>query len=216
MHAHVDWIGWRPGFGGTVTLHQERPDGPTTVEVALQLPEGGKLHGFHLHQKPALSAGDLDKTCATCGGHFNPTGAPHGSTLNDNPCERHVGDLINNVKADADGQVRVTFEDNLVTLTPTDARPYTVLGCSLVVHEGTDDLGRQGTFSGHPPYVDGATGQRHAGSGTFRRYPRCSKKERESLQTGNAGKRLACGNVVLSSPTERGAAPGSQPATRLG
>ncbi len=51
MQAHVDWIGWRPGFGGTVTLHQERPDGPTTVEVALQLPEGGKLNYFWVNVK---------------------------------------------------------------------------------------------------------------------------------------------------------------------
>jgi len=202
MQAHVDWIGWRPGFGGTVTLHQEDPDGPTTFEVNLQLPEGGKLHGFHLHQQPALDAGDLDKTCATCGGHFNPTGAPHGSVLNADPGERHVGDLINNVKADRHGQVRVTFQDDLVTLAPTEARPYTVLGCSLVVHQDTDDLGRQGRFAGHPPYIDGA-GRRRRKAGAFTRYRWCSTKERESLTTGNAGKRLACGNVVAAASPQR-------------
>jgi len=198
MQAHVRWIGMRPGFGGTVTLHQERSDGPTTFEVDLQLGRhrAGRLHGFHLHQQPALDAGDLDKTCATCGGHFNPTGAPHGSVLNADPGERHVGDLINNIRADAQGRVRVTFQDDLVTLAPTEARPYTVLGCSLVVHEDIDDLGRQGRFARHPPYIDGVTGQQRAGAGAFTRYRWCSKEERESLTTGNAGKRLACGNVV--------------------
>jgi Cu-Zn family superoxide dismutase len=152
------------------------------------------LHGFHIHTNPITSLSDLEKTCATCGGHFNPTGQEHGSILNDDPTNRHVGDLINNLKADGNGEVCVDFYDELATLIPTEKKNYTVLGKSLVVHEGTDDLGRGGKTH-ILPYVY-SNGKVRLGSGedAVESY-RDKKLLKGSKVTGNAGGRLACGNI---------------------
>ena len=128
------------------------------------------------------SDGQVAQTCATCGGHFNPYSISHGSflnalrgnTVNTNTKfstqdwedaevqskKHHVGDLINNVMSDSDGKVNVVFYDPLATLLPTKygadkTSTYTILGRSIVIHASTDDLGRQGSFSVSPPFVNG-------------------------------------------------------------
>ena len=200
MFARVKWPdkgnAQRAGFSGTVVIHQDSAQGPAHYRVRLRGLPPNSLHGFHIHEKPVTSQRDLEKTCQTCGGHFNPTNTYHGSVLNDNPDQRHVGDLINNVWADADGCVTVDFMDDMATLIETEQRPYTVLGKSLVVHEGVDDLGRQGTYE-VPPFIDGRKPQVYyqKQDNPFTMY-QDHRKRLESLKTGNAGKRLACGNIV--------------------
>ena len=89
MRAHVKWpssdSAARPRFRGKVTITQEGPHHPAHFKVRLKGLNPRALHGFHIHATAMTSLSDLEKTCATCGGHFNPTGQQHGSILNKNP-----------------------------------------------------------------------------------------------------------------------------------
>lgn len=183
------------GIRGTVTISQVAPNKPTLYRVKLTGLTANSYHGFHIHNKPITSFNDLNKSCKSCGGHFNPDDKQHGSVLNELPNERHAGDLINNIRADSTGAVSVEFYDDLAVLIPTNKTPYTILGHSLVIHEDADDLGRQG-ISKNLPYVD----SKHI---VYRGTPEDrvhfyedEQKREDSLITGNAGARLACGNIV--------------------
>ncbi|TWU51833.1 superoxide dismutase family protein [Rubripirellula reticaptiva] len=84
-------------------------------------------HGFHIHE-----FGDMRnmKDGTSAGGHFNPSGVPHGA-----PGHGHVGDL-GNITANAEGEatVDVTLEHTML---------HFILGRSFVVHAGKDDLTSQ-------------------------------------------------------------------------
>ena len=45
--------------------------------------------------------------CGTCGGHYNPHNKKHGAL--GLTSERHVGDLVNNITSDSNGQVLQTY-----------------------------------------------------------------------------------------------------------
>ncbi len=84
-------------------------------------------HGFHIHE-----FGDLRNMAdgTSAGGHFNPTGVPHGG-----PGHGHVGDL-GNITADSEGvaTVDVTLDHTML---------HFILGRTFVVHAGKDDLSSQ-------------------------------------------------------------------------
>nr|XP_025142506.1 copper chaperone for superoxide dismutase isoform X6 [Bubalus bubalis] len=83
-----------------------------------------------------------------CGDHFNPDGMSHGGPQDS---ERHRGDL-GNVRADEDGRAVFRIEDKQLKV-------WDVIGRSLVVDEGEDDLGR----GGHPlSRITGNSGERLA------------------------------------------------------
>mmetsp|Transcript_38506 Transcript_38506/g.46509 ORF Transcript_38506/g.46509 Transcript_38506/m.46509 type:complete len:175 (-) Transcript_38506:165-689(-) len=82
--------------------------------------------------------------------------------------ERHVGDM-GNITADADGNSKGSMTDHLIKL----EGEYSVIGRSVMVHADPDDLGR-GDHS--EPGVNGKT----------------------SKTTGNAGARIACGEIKLA------------------
>jgi len=94
------------------------------------------LHGFHVHKLgvPVLSSGFAD--CAAATGHYNPDGYNHAAPSDD---ERHIGDL-GNIEADADGFALVDITDPVATL----YGDRSIIGRSLVVHAGQDDLGTGG------------------------------------------------------------------------
>ena len=104
-------------------------------------------------------------------GHYNPFGKSHGG-LNDT--ERHVGDL-GNIIADGTGTAKGVIKSNLIKL----SGKYSVIGRSFMVHQDEDDCGR-GDNSGAnvKPLQNGKV----------------------SKITGNAGARIACGEIKLSSP----------------
>ena len=95
------------------------------------LPAGD--HGFHIHELGDCSA--TDGTSA--GGHYNPTDAPHAGP---GAAQRHVGDL-GNITADAQGTATLDRVDGVVQL----SGPQSVIGRSVIVHAGADDLTTQPT-----------------------------------------------------------------------
>ena len=115
------------------------------------VPEG--LHGFHIHQ-----SGDLREGCNSLCAHYNPTNKQHGDREDK---ERHIGDL-GNITAKKNGIVKSVFTDTKIKL----SGKYSIVGRSVIIHAGEDDLGKGGN--------------------------------KESLKTGNAGKRIACGVIGLS------------------
>jgi Cu-Zn family superoxide dismutase len=117
------------GVSGTVTLEQVDSDDPTTISYNITGQTPSSSRGFHIHV-----AGDLSGGCASAGGHYNPAKKDHGSPTDSN---RHVGDL-GNIKTDAKGVSIGTLKDDLVKL----RGPFSVIGRAIVVHGGTDDLGK--------------------------------------------------------------------------
>uniref|UniRef100_F6UQH5 Copper chaperone for superoxide dismutase n=1 Tax=Equus caballus TaxID=9796 RepID=F6UQH5_HORSE len=111
-------------------------------------------HGLHVHQ-----FGDLTRNCNSCGDHFNPDGTSHGGPQDserlwfcpDGSEFSHRGDL-GNVHADAEGRVVFRIEDEQLKV-------WDVIGRSLVIDEGEDDLGQ----GGHPlSKITGNSGERLA------------------------------------------------------
>jgi Cu-Zn family superoxide dismutase len=97
------------------------------------LPPG--QHGFHIHETGDCSAPDA----SSAGGHFNPTGAPHGAP---SAAEHHAGDL-GNIEANAEGQAEVNIHANGVSL--EEAAPNSIKGKAVIVHAAADDLQTQPT-----------------------------------------------------------------------
>ncbi|KAK6359865.1 Superoxide dismutase [Cu-Zn], variant 2 [Orbilia brochopaga] len=64
----------------------------------------------------------------------NPEEKTHGNRTD---AERHVGDL-GNIQTDSDGRSQGVVEDTFIKL----IGPQSVLGRTVVVHAGQDDLGR--------------------------------------------------------------------------
>ncbi|KAJ5146349.1 copper/zinc binding superoxide dismutase [Penicillium bovifimosum] len=117
---------------GTVTFEQADENAPTTISWNITGNDANAERGFHVHQ-----FGDNTNGCTSAGPHFNPFGKTHGAPTDS---ERHVGDL-GNFKTDSEGNATGSKQDNLVKLIGAES----VLGRTLVVHAGTDDLGRGNT-----------------------------------------------------------------------
>ena len=96
-------------------------------------------HGFHVHEKGDCSSGDG----MSAGGHFNPTGAPHGSH---GMGMHHTGDLPS-LKADASGMARVNFESGSLAV---GSGVTDVVGKGLIVHRDPDDYKTQPTGNAGP------------------------------------------------------------------
>ena len=101
---------------------------------------------------------------------------PHYNPFNKNhgaPTDedRHVGDL-GNIVAGADGVAEGVIIDHLIKL----SGPYSVVGRSMMVHADPDDLGKGDNSQPSPP-VNG----------------------KASKVTGNAGARIACGEIKIAS-----------------
>ncbi|NUS39532.1 MAG: superoxide dismutase family protein, partial [Lysobacter sp.] len=93
----------------------------------------GSAHGFHVHETGDCSAADA----SSAGGHFNPSGAPHGHAEGG---PHHAGD-IDNLVADATGVAHVDLH---LAGTNLGGDPRTdILGRALVVHAAPDDYRTQ-------------------------------------------------------------------------
>lgn len=141
------------GVSGTVYFEQVTESEPTTVSWEISGNDPNGLRGFHIHE-----FGDNTNGCTSAGPHFNPFGKTHGSQDAES---RHVGDL-GNVPTDAKGVAKGSKQDSLIKL----FGPTSILGRTVVIHAGQDDLGKGGND--------------------------------ESLKTGNAGGRAACGVIGIT------------------
>lgn len=93
----------------------------------------GSSHGFHIHEKGDCSAADA----SSAGGHFNPTGQPHGRAMQG---AHHAGDS-DNITADAKGVAKINTHIGGVSLgggARTD-----IVGRAFVVHAAPDDYASQ-------------------------------------------------------------------------
>lgn len=115
---------------GTVTFEQRGAKTLITGEIRGLKP--GAEHGFHVHEKGDCSSGDG----MSAGGHFNPKGAAHGKY---DAGAHHSGDMPN-LKADASGVAKISWEDDELTVTEG---PATVVGKSVIVHRDPDDYKTQ-------------------------------------------------------------------------
>jgi len=138
---------------GVITFTQKSEGDPVTVSGEIKNLDANAHRGFHVHE-----FGDNSNGCVSAGSHFNPNGKNHGAPED---AERHVGDL-GNVKTDASGTALISFTDKTISLLGL----HSIIGRSVVVHSGADDLGK----SAHP----------------------------DSLKTGNAGGRAACGVIGIA------------------
>lgn len=166
---------------GCIYFEQKSRNDCVIVEVNLEgLPPG--IHGFHIHEYPIkleyinqMKLGIVPKDlCKTLGGHFNPYGAVHGSFRYNT--QRHAGDLINNLCVNKKKIVNIRFSDTLISLYEGDVN--CVINKSIVIHKEQDDEGLPGLIA-------------------MRQNKKLNKNEEESLKTGNAGNRIACGNISL-------------------
>jgi Cu/Zn superoxide dismutase len=75
----------------------------------------------------------------------------------------------------SDGLATVNFIDTLISLYPGK---NSIVDRSIVIHKDSDDEGIPGLLA-------------------LQSGKKLNKKESESLKTGNAGNRIACGNIKL-------------------
>ncbi|KAL6925862.1 Superoxide dismutase [Cu-Zn] [Hanseniaspora valbyensis] len=143
------------GVSGLVKFEQASASDPVTVSYEIKGNSPNGLKGFHIHQ-----FGDNSNGCISAGPHFNLLKTTHGAPTN-NENERHTGDL-GNIKTDAEGVAKGQLTDSLISLVGENS----IIGRTVIIHAGEDDLGRGG--------------------------------DEESLKTGNAGGRAACGVIGLS------------------
>ena len=117
--------------------------------------------------------GDLTDGCQSACAHFNPFGTTHGGL---NSKVRHEGDLGNIISRD--GRAKGTLMAKTLSLNPQSST--FIVGRMIIVHEDRDDLGLGG-LDKNGKIID-------------------EKVHEESLKTGNAGKRLACGVIGFQEP----------------
>ena len=149
---------------GTVTFEQQAETSPTSVSWDIKGHDANAQRAFHVHQ-----FGDNTNGCTSAGPHcnappflfiiipyiniyiyiqgkyadaddgkktVNPHGKSHGSP---DDSDRHVGDL-GNFNTNTEGNAVGNKQDSFVKLFGAES----VLGRTLVVHAGTDDMGKGG------------------------------------------------------------------------
>merc|ERR1712151_1295054 len=121
-----------------------------------------------LHGFHVHEKADFSNGCTSAGPHYNPFKKLHGAPTDE---ERHVGDL-GNIEAGPDGVAKGEIVDRLIKL----EGETTVIGRSMMVHADPDDLGTGDNSEPGPPPVNG----------------------KASKATGNAGARIACGEIKLA------------------
>jgi Cu-Zn family superoxide dismutase len=121
----------KAGIEGSLIFYQCCPNHTTNIRINLKGFKPNTTHAIHIHE-----FGDFRQGCKSAGGHYNPYNQTHGN-YKIQGLRRHVGDLINNITSNDKGEVHQVFDDDLVSLFGDTS----VLGRSVMIHEGVDDLG---------------------------------------------------------------------------
>ena len=95
------------------------------------------VHAIHIHEKADCSSDDGKST----GGHWNPTGTPHGKWGSKEGY--HKGD-IGNLEADNNGHATIMLKTDEWCIGCGD-KNKDILGKAIIVHAGTDDFTTQPT-----------------------------------------------------------------------
>jgi Cu-Zn family superoxide dismutase len=120
--------------------------------------------------------GDLTDGCSSACAHFNPDNTEHGGL----DCKiRHLGDLGNILSEKGVSKGRLSTD----TLSLDMGKRNCIIGRMIIVHADPDDLGKGG-LNQEGEVIDEAVHE-------------------ESLKTGNAGKRIACGVIGLAKSEEK-------------
>ncbi len=128
---------------GTITFTQT--DKGVKVIADIQGLSQGK-HGFHIHEFGDCSSADG----TSAGGHFNPDAKQHGAPMS---MSRHMGDM-GNLEADESGKAHLEYLDTVIRLNG----PNTIIGKSIIVHKGEDDLKTQPSGNSGPRVACGVIG----------------------------------------------------------
>lgn len=115
---------------GTATFTETADGVEISAEVSGVSPAG--LHGFHIHEVGDCSADDF----TSAGGHFNPGNTEHGAPGAE---MSHAGDL-GNIEIGEDGTGSYEWTSTKISL---GDGPDSIIGRSVVLHEGEDDLTSQ-------------------------------------------------------------------------
>jgi Cu-Zn family superoxide dismutase len=117
---------------GYVKFHQCRDTNNVIVFFNLKGFEPNAIHAIHIHEY-----GDLSDGCTSLGGHLNLKNKNHGNLGDIN--NSHTGDLINNIHTDSNGNFKYSYMDPRLKITGNVSS--SIIGCSVVIHKGIDDLG---------------------------------------------------------------------------
>jgi len=115
--------------------------------------------------------GDLTDGCSSACSHFNPYNTTHGGL---DSKTRHLGDLGNIYSENKISKGRLSTD----TISLIMGKKNCIIGRMIIVHADRDDLGLGG-LDENGKVVD-------------------KEVHEESLKTGNAGKRIACGVIGLA------------------
>ncbi len=119
---------------GQITFTQE--NGVVRVQGTITGLTPGE-HGFHVHENGDCGTGTDGTPAGAAGGHFAPSGSPHGAP-NNTADNRHTGDL-GNITASSDGTATVNMTDSILSLDGVS----NIVGKALLVHANADDLTSQ-------------------------------------------------------------------------
>ncbi len=129
---------------GTAVLLQDGGEVRLLLDVN-GLPPGDKA--LHIHEVGRCDPPSFD----SARGHFNPTGAEHGTA---NPRGPHVGDLPN-ITVDASGRGHLEVTIKRVSLEKGSASLFDADGSALVVHANADDMHTNPAGNSGPPLACG-------------------------------------------------------------
>jgi Cu-Zn family superoxide dismutase len=116
------------------TINFTEKNGMVTMVGTITGLEEGE-HAIHIHQTADCSSADG----TSAGGHWNPTGQPHGAW--GDASGYHKGDIGNfNVNANGRGEVTMTTDEWCIGC---DDDTKDILGKAIIVHIGVDDLTSQ-------------------------------------------------------------------------
>jgi Cu-Zn family superoxide dismutase len=117
---------------GHITFHQCRNTKFTNVKIDLYNLKPNTVNAIHIHEY-----GDKRDGCKSLGGHWNPNNTKHGSNMLD--MDTHAGDMINNIYSDSNGKFNYEYEDERIQIYGNVNK--SIIGRSVVIHDGEDDLG---------------------------------------------------------------------------